>query len=67
MSTMEIGMTDMADTPDAAPAPDPVTAPARDSFESELLGRVLAALLRENAYGLRAAARPERRADGDWL
>ncbi|MEU7039976.1 IucA/IucC family siderophore biosynthesis protein [Streptomyces varsoviensis] len=67
MSTVEIGMTDMADTPDAAPAPDPVTAPAPDPFESELLGRVLAALLRENAYGLRAAARPERRADGDWL
>ncbi|MFE7121631.1 IucA/IucC family protein [Streptomyces sp. NPDC057654] len=45
--------------------PDPDPAP--DAFESELLGRVLAALLRENAYGLRAAAHPERRADGDWL
>ncbi|MEU9793518.1 IucA/IucC family protein [Streptomyces sparsogenes] len=38
-----------------------------DAFEEELLARVLDALLREDAYGLRSRARTVRRADGDWL
>ncbi|MGY0063093.1 IucA/IucC family protein [Streptomyces sp. LZ34] len=38
-----------------------------DAFEAELLARVLDALLREDAYGLRSRARTVRRADGDWL
>ncbi|MFF5126476.1 IucA/IucC family protein [Streptomyces syringium] len=38
-----------------------------DPVEDELLGRILSTLLREDTYGLRSRARPERRPDGDWL
>ncbi|MDX3231528.1 IucA/IucC family protein [Streptomyces sp. ME19-01-6] len=47
---------EVADTPDAS-----------DAFEAELLARVLDALLREDAYGLRSRARTVRRRDGEWL
>ncbi|MEV4438810.1 IucA/IucC family protein [Streptomyces sp. NPDC049577] len=38
-----------------------------DPAENGLLRRVLSALLREDAYGLRGTARTEHRPDGDWL
>ncbi|GAA2932451.1 hypothetical protein GCM10020221_30270 [Streptomyces thioluteus] len=38
-----------------------------DTAERELLGRVLDALLREDAYRLRSTAHRHRRPDGDWL
>ncbi|WP_436847201.1 IucA/IucC family protein [Streptomyces buecherae] len=38
-----------------------------DALAGDLLLRVLSTLLREDAYGLRTGASPERRADGDWL
>ncbi|MBH1936585.1 IucA/IucC family siderophore biosynthesis protein [Streptomyces sp. AV19] len=38
-----------------------------DAAERELLGRVLDALLREDAYRLRSTAHLHRRPDGDWL
>ncbi|GHH00295.1 IucA/IucC family protein [Streptomyces lanatus] len=44
-------------------APTTVT----DSCETELLTRVLSALLREDVVGLRSRSTHERRPDGDWL
>lgn len=42
-------------------------APAPDAVERAVLRRVVTALLREDAYGLRSRSSPVRRPDGDWL